>query len=272
MSFIPHGILSLLAVAGICLPITGSAQSAPLVHGHSHNDYLQDKPLFDALESGFTSIEVDVHSFRGEIRVSHLGKRLKRKPGIETLYLRPLAEWIDKNGGQVFQGDAVQLTLMIDLKSDKDELIPMLSRSLVPYHTYIDRDGDPDAVSAPVRILLSGGPDIDLVAADTTGVFAVDAGLQYIESGRREGLVERISSNYRSHFRWKGNGHMPIEERQLLEALVAAAHAADKKIRFWKSPDKPAVWTVLLDAGVDWINVDDLQGFREYMDRRARGH
>ena len=31
-----------------------------LHNGHSHNDYTRERPLLDALELGFTSIEVDV--------------------------------------------------------------------------------------------------------------------------------------------------------------------------------------------------------------------
>ena len=32
----------------------------PGVRGHSHNDYEQPRPLFDALDAGITDIEVDI--------------------------------------------------------------------------------------------------------------------------------------------------------------------------------------------------------------------
>jgi hypothetical protein len=43
-----------------------AASSTPLSQAHAHNDYLHKNPLFDALNNGFISVEVDVHLFRGK--------------------------------------------------------------------------------------------------------------------------------------------------------------------------------------------------------------
>jgi hypothetical protein len=41
-------------------------------------------------------------------------------------------------------------------------------------------------------------------------------------------------------------------------------------VRFWETPDQPgadrdALWSELLDAGVDHINTDDLTGLQEFL-------
>ncbi|MEQ9407329.1 MAG: hypothetical protein RIK87_06360 [Fuerstiella sp.] len=43
------------------------------------------------------------------------------------------------------------------------------------------------------------------------------------------------------------------------------AHAADRRVRFWATPDKPAVWQALNKAGVDLINTDDLSGLAKFL-------
>jgi hypothetical protein len=46
---------------------------------------------------------------------------------------------------------------------------------------------------------------------------------------------------------------------------VKRAHAQGRKVRFWGAPDSPVSWTVLLGAGVDLINTDDLVGLERFL-------
>jgi len=41
------------------------------VYVWSHNDYWQDRPLYDALELGYQMIEADIHLIDGELYVAH---------------------------------------------------------------------------------------------------------------------------------------------------------------------------------------------------------
>jgi hypothetical protein len=59
-------------------------------HGHAHNDYMHKRPLFEALENGFTSIEIDVFLHNNDLVVSHTAAGLDKKQDIEELYLKPI--------------------------------------------------------------------------------------------------------------------------------------------------------------------------------------
>ena len=48
-----------------------AAEPTPLVHAHAHNDYEHKRPLFDALEQGFCSVEADVWLVEGKLLVAH---------------------------------------------------------------------------------------------------------------------------------------------------------------------------------------------------------
>jgi hypothetical protein len=74
-----------------------------------------------------------------------------------------------------------------------------------------------------------------------------------------------ISDNWGKHFKWRGKGPLPEPEKAKLKALVAQAHAQARRIRFWNAPDSPAGWTVLLEAGVDLINTDNLAGLHDFL-------
>ncbi|MDO5577318.1 MAG: hypothetical protein Q4F84_09575, partial [Fibrobacter sp.] len=58
-------ILSLNAL----LAQTPPAEVKPLRNGHSHNDYWRSRPLQDALDNGFCSVEADVFLRKGEFLV-----------------------------------------------------------------------------------------------------------------------------------------------------------------------------------------------------------
>lgn len=63
--------------------------------------------------------------------------------------------------------------------------------------------------------------------------------------------------------KWKGVGPMPADERDRLRALVAQAHAEGRRVRFYATPDssfiqQANVWREELNAGVDWLNTDEL--------------
>jgi hypothetical protein len=84
-----------------------------------------------------------------------------------------------------------------------------------------------------------------------------------------------VSANWAATFGWLGAGPFPRAERDRLRTLVTAAHREGRRIRFWATPDLPgpereAVWSELLAAGVDHLNTDDLAGLERFL--RARGN
>ncbi len=240
------------------------AQFPLLLHGHSHNDYTRERPLQEALENGFTSIEIDVFSWKGQIKVAHLKQKLKKKPTIKELYLEPLSKIITQNEGTVFQNDSTQLVLMIDLKKDKKVLYHLLKNQFKEYESIIEIHKDGQTKWGPIRIVLSGKPPMDSLLLDNPKYFTADLHPPNWSSNTSAKLAPRASSNYNKHFTYKGKGLIPESDQSLIKNLVKEAHDSGRKIRFWASDDNAEVWNFLLENGVDWINVDDLKKFRAY--------
>lgn len=79
-----------------------------------------------------------------------------------------------------------------------------------------------------------------------------------------------VSDNWSNNFTWRGIGEFPAAERAKLHDIVATAHAAGYRVRFWETPDLPgaartALWTELLAAGADHLNTDDLHGLELFL-------
>lgn len=239
----------------------------PLVRAHAHNDYEHKRPLLDALEQGFCSVEADVYLVQGHLLVAHDPWDLKPERSLQALYLDPLKKRVDDNGGRVFR-DGPVFTLMIDVKSDAASSYAALREALKPYTAMLTVYGkDKVLEEKAIRIVISGNRDRATMAAEETRLAALDGRMGDLDATAPApaALVPWVSGDWARTFKWKGEGAMPEEEFKVLRGLVEKAHAQKRLIRFWGAPEGQAVWRVLFDAGVDLINTDDLAGLAKFL-------
>lgn len=233
--------------------------------GHSHNDYLRNQPLYDALNNGFASVEVDLFYRDGAFLVAHTFLGIRKRKNLKSLYLEPLQQWIEESGGSVYPGWDGQFILMLDLKGDWDRTaLRQLEQELLSYSTIFSATSADSKVHQPVRVLISGGYSLEWFADDDDSIFSVDGRFSNMHLPIDSAVMPRVSANFRTYFSWRGKGEMSEEERELLRQLVDSVHAHNRKIRFWGVPDFETVWRELLDAGIDWINTDRPSEFTRY--------
>ena len=104
----------------------------PLRHAHAHNDYEHKRPLFDALECGFCSVEADVWLVEGRLLVAHDRNQVKPERTLQSLYLDPLRERARRNGGRVYP-NGPDVILLVDVKSDAGQTYSALREVLKNY-------------------------------------------------------------------------------------------------------------------------------------------
>lgn len=247
------------------------ADPTPLARAHAHNDYLHDRPLLDALDHGFCSVEADVWVSQDALLVAHARYEIRPERTLEALYLKPLAERVARRDGWVY-GPGRTLTLLIDFKSDGMATYPVLARQLEQYRQlFTPRDaGEGRPAVAPVLVVISGDRPIELIAADADRLCGIDGRVADIKSQESASLIPLISDAWRTQFTWTGKGAIPPAERQKLRRLVEETHAAKRRLRFWGAPDNEAVWSELFDAGVDLLNADDLARLQRFLAAREK--
>ena len=255
-------------------PLTRAADVAkviPLTRAHAHNDYAHDRPLHDALDCGFCSIEADVWLSDETLLVAHAISDIRPERTLESLYLKPLAKRIAQRGGWVYDPGRT-VTLLVDFKSRGKATYPLLARQLREYRQlFTPRDvGKGRRAVAPVLVIISGDRPIDLIADDAERLCGIDGRLSDIASKHNPALIPLISDAWRTQFTWNGTGAMPEAERQKLRRIVKETHAAERRLRFWGAPDNEAVWSELYDAGVDLLNADDLPRLQRFLASREK--
>ena len=253
------------AVAATAATTVGQERgSVPLPQAHAHNDYRHPRPLLDALDRGFCSVEADIFLIDGQLLVGHHPKELAPERTLESLYLTPLADRVRTNGGRVFP-NGPPITLLIDIKTIASATWPVLHETLSRYGELFTRVEKDRVVEGAVTVVVSGNRPFKELATTSPRYAGLDGRMSDINSEMPVHLMPLISDHWFRHFKWNGNGPIPDEEREKLVNIVKRVHASGRRLRFWATPDREPMWSVLHAAGVDLINSDDLDGLRRFL-------
>jgi hypothetical protein len=246
----------------------------PLWRAHAHNDYEHPRPLLDALDHRFGSVEADIYLVGDQLLVAHDPEDLDPARTLESLYLDPLAARVRAHHGRVYRGERRSLQLLVDIKTEGAatylELDRHLRRHKHLFTTYAHGRVRPGAVT----VVVSGDRAARApMAAQSTRLAFYDGRLTDLGTSAPASFVPLISDNWTLNFTWQGVGAFPEAERSKLRDIVGAAHGRGQRVRFWATPDLPgaardAVWGELLAAGVDHLNTDDLPGLEAFLDAR----
>jgi hypothetical protein len=227
----------------------------PLPRGHSHNDYMRDRPLLDALDHGLCSVEADIYLVDGALLVAHDRKDLRPEKTLQAMYLDPLRERVKANGGRVFP-NGPSVTLLIDIKDDGRTTYARLRDVLQEYKEMLTSFTNDSTQEGAVTVIISGSCPEEMILAESPRLAAVDGRPGNLETNPNPHTHPLISESWLSLFDWKGSGPFPEDQAAKLKALVEKAHANGQRIRFWGLPLRGDVNEVLYNAGVDLLNTD----------------
>ncbi len=270
-----------LAVAwSVCVALTYAATSvtrhvvhaqesstkwpAVLIGAHAHNDYEHKRPLFDALDHGFTSIEADLFLVDGELLVAHHILLVNKQRTLDRLYLEPLWNRF-KEQNRTLLPDGQSLTLLIDIKRDGAETYVALDKLLSKYREMLSVTEDGVYKPGALSVVISGDRPIDQIKQSNPRYAGIDGRAGDLLSDEPSSLIPLISENWTNHFQFRGVGHMTDDERQKLRKMVTNAHAHSRRLRFWGTPDYEKMWIELQNAGVDLIGTDDLPRLAKFL-------
>ena len=245
-------LLSLATAAALSvMPLSACAQYPVLIH--SHNDYTRTMPFYEAYSQHVYSLECDMHCVGGRLLVGHDAKDLRPDLTFERLYLQPLVNVYNLNGGRPYAGEEGRLQLMVEIKSDDTEAYMKAFVAKIKKHPQVF---DPARNPYACRIVVTGHvPRPEQFAHYPAYVtFDGDITLDYTPAQLKQ--VGLFSVNFGAYSHWNGKGSMLPAEKAAIEQLVAKAHALGKAIRFWGAPESVTAWNTFCHMGIDYINTD----------------
>lgn len=218
---------------------------------HSHNDYVQTEPLFGALKAGAKSIEIDVFLHHGELVVAHSNSEIKKENTLENLYIRPLTKYLAETK------ISHNFHFLIDIKSEAISTLSEIEKTLKKYPDLFYKGG--------IQVIISGNRP----KAENYSNYA-----EFIWFDGREpadakdsggSRVAMISQNLSKYTRWRGDGKIPVDERNTLIDFITQCHAVNKPVRLWNTGDSEEIYHFLFAAGVDYLNTDNPKALQTFL-------
>jgi alkaline phosphatase len=247
-------IFFLLAGLAGCI---SQEQHYTTANAHSHNDYEQKRPFYEAWENEFGSIEADIFLYEGKLVVAHDSVQLLQQRTLDSLYLKPLQLCVERNGGYVYADRNRSLQLMIDIKSDSVKALDKLVETLQKFPALIS--------SSSLKIVISGNRPAPRQFSSYPEWILFDGELQRDYQPAAMQKIVMLSDNFAHYSNWGGAGEIPVKDREALKEMIEKAHDAGKKIRFWNAPDNPEAWKVFMEMGADYLNTDKIDGLSKFL-------
>ncbi len=226
-------------------------------NAHSHNDYMQEIPFWQAYYANFGSIEADVFLVKGKLWVAHTEKELSSDRTLENLYLDNISKQIKLNKGNIYPDANKKLQLLIDIKQDYKTTLSALVNTLKKYPEITGNSG--------VKIVITGGRPQPTDFKNYPNYLYFDGDLDKNYSADQLKRVGMFSADLPGIVKWNGKGIPRDEETQKIKEAVEKAHSQQKSMRFYGAPDFPNAWVNLMDLGVDYINTDHIPDLKKFM-------
>lgn len=197
-------------------------------------------------------IEADVLLQGHDLLVAHSANEIQKDKTLESLYLNPLNDLIEKNGGSAYPNKEKTLTLMIDLKTEAVATLNVLVFKLKKYPLLTS--------CKTLTITISGNTPMPALWKNYPGFIYFDGRPYITYTTEQQKRIRLVSASFQSYSKWTGKDELNSVDKKKLLGIIESAHAMNKPFRFWAIPDFENGWRTMIDLGVDIINTDDITG------------
>ncbi len=258
-----------LFLLGILLSIQAGAQTRVLIH--SHNDYRQIVPFYQAYSQEVYSIEADIFSTNdNKLLVGHDIEDLEDNKSFEEYYINPLVRLFQENNNKPWANSDNELQLMIELKSPTEPALTNVVNLLSNYPNVFDRDVNSNAVN----VVITGNLPHPETFKKYPKFISFDGRIEVEYTPEQLERVSLVSHPFKECANWNGKGTLTALEKEKVNNVINKAHSLGKPIRFWGTPEGVTAWNTLYNMGVDIINTDRVEKcvdfFRNFEDKNYR--
>lgn len=256
-----HRFFLVLCCCAFFAPTYGQTQMYTVANAHSHNDYEQQSPFYQAYNEQFGSIEADIHLTGNLLLVGHNQANLTEQRSLENMYLVPLMKSIERNNGFAYPDSSRRLQLLIDLKTDGVTTLDALVVLLKKYPAITS--------NKTVKIVITGNRPAENQYNAYPAYIWFDGRIDQEYSKVQLSKIALLSDDFSKYSRWNGKDPISMVDKSKITSLVNKAHGVNKPIRFWASPDFTAAWKELIGLNIDFINTDHIEALSDFLNRRS---
>ena len=156
------------------------------------------------------------------------------------------------------------------MKSDAESTYEALSGVLSQYSEMLTGYSEASVQPRAIEVIVSGNRPRELMMNEVVRFATYDGRIPDLDAEVPANFISLISDNWENTFEWGGSGSLNDRDQLRLAQIVQAAHRGGYRLRFWNTPSPrngsvEDVWSQLLNADVDLMNIDDLKAYRDFI-------
>lgn len=182
---------------------------------HPHNDYEHARPLFDALDCNFKSIEADDYSIGDSLFVAYGFDEIRLGRTLRNLYLEPLKNQITRNNGSVY-GNGEEVILFIDIKASGLDTYKLLHQILQGYKSDLSVFENEVKTIGSILVVVNRERPFEYIKSQSVRFAEFDGRLNNLDYGISSFLMPVVSDNWSIHFSWDATGELTLIEKDKL--------------------------------------------------------
>lgn len=248
-----------LLIVVITSPVLSNAQ----VIIHSHNDYIHAKPFWEAYQNKAGVIEADVFAVNNQLMVAHSKDEIDTANTLQHMYIEPIVQLFHQHNNYVSADSNYTFYLMIDVKENWQQVLPLLLKTLNQYPSVFNRTKNKKAI----QVFISGERPPDSLFASYPSEIMFDGLPAKSYSDAELNKIVMISDDFKNSSQWSGIDSFPSKDKNALIKIISVAHAQNKPVRFWGAPDTQLCWSTLTQLGAYVINTDKVKECREFLNK-----
>ncbi len=230
----------------------------PNYRSHSHNDYRHKRPLYDALENGISSVEIDIYRFAGKLWVCHWPTGIIRFRKIQDWYLEPIRKILNSKDGFIYK-KGEPFYIMIEMKTKTKRTFPLLKKVLAQYKDILTTYSNDSIFQKPIVVSILGNKDDDYWLKDSLRFYGIELSINY--------ACDSLNPYLYTQFRMHAGSPNNLSTQYYINA-IECAHKQHRRIRANAGEDIEYNWKALLISGIDFIHTDDLIGVNKFLKNR----
>jgi hypothetical protein len=238
----------------ITLQITAQTVIEKAISAEDHN---RKRPLFEALDAGFKGIALTVE-------VNKTGELMCGKKSFSETYLAPLKARIDQNNGWIYADKIEEFIVVVDFKSDSNQTYASFSKAIAPYYDILTSFEANKRIKKAVKIIVTGNVPRKEILNTEKRYCTLDEPINKLNNDIDAMHISMSTINFKKIFDWKGEGSMPNMQYHGYTTYIKLAHKLGRTVRVKNIPENANAIGILSEAGVDLIEINDIQKFLIY--------
>lgn len=241
-----------LLLLTLCLSI--DAQIMLIDKAISKDDHKRKEPLTEALNVNLAGVSLKAKVGKdGSIKCD--GKLF------EELYLKPLLKRANENNGWIYANRPDEFILFVDVDGDSTAAFRSFEKYFEIYSSILSSFAEGKRNKKAIKLVLTGDIPRTKILEATNRYCTVDEPIQKIDS-RYDGNSISISTlNFKKQFNWDGNQNMPNMQYHSYISYLKNARKAGHLSFITNIPQTPNAWGIMLEAGADYLEIEDFEAF-----------